>query len=582
MSKIEEINNVFKVPIFYNEEKMSLKENIISDLELIKNIDLGEDEKEPDDNKPMYNHVFQPKTCFGAKVAEQLPLYYTTDTTFLKETQTLLKKLNFPDNGRKKPDYDEFIKLWDEIKNDTGFKERYYYLDWDFCENLNNSETFLQMMSIYNLASPVLSFFIPVIILIIPFFILKFKGVSINMTEYVGVLKTIASNHSFFKIFVKFNDVSFEQKMYLLVSTGFYFFSIYQNVLTCIRFNNNMKKIHGFLKDIREYIDYSIDSMNYFLTASGSLNTYSNFNNDIKKNILLLHELRGEMSCISEYSVSFKKVFEIGKVLRCFYKIYNDKDYNDAFLYSFGFNGYIDNVEGLIENIKQGNIHFAKYTKKSNSKSSGFRKLYYPTFMKHGSPVKNNVKIDKNIIITGPNASGKTTVLKSTLINILLSQQFGCGTYDDALLKPYKFIHCYLNIPDTSGRDSLFQAEARRCKEIIDVIRDNKKERHFCVFDEIYSGTNPDEAVTSAFSFMTYLSKYKNVNSLLTTHFIKVCKKLDKNPMFKNYCMQTSNNGKNLKYNYLLEEGISEVKGGFKVLYDMDYPTEILNSKVVK
>ena len=90
----------------------------------------------------------------------------------------------------------------------------------------------------------------------------------------------------------------------------------------------------------------------------------------------------------------------------------------------------------------------------------------------------------KNIVITGPNASGKTTTLKTTIINILLSQQIGYGCFESLEMMPYDYVHCYLNIPDTSGRDSLFQAEARRCKEILDIIEQNSNERHFCLFDE--------------------------------------------------------------------------------------------------
>jgi DNA mismatch repair protein MutS len=136
-----------------------------------------------------------------------------------------------------------------------------------------------------------------------------------------------------------------------------------------------------------------------------------------------------------------------------------------------------------------------------------------------------------------------------------------------------------LNIPDTSGRDSLFQAEARRCKEIIDSIHENKKDKHFCVFDELYSGTNPDEAVTSALRFMEYLVKFTNVKCLLTTHFIRVCRELDENEKVENFHMKTIQNGENrddFTYTYSLEEGISEVRGGMKVLKDMDYPDEIL------
>ena len=42
------------------------------------------------------------------------------------------------------------------------------------------------------------------------------------------------------------------------------------------------------------------------------------------------------------------------------------------------------------------------------------------------------------MIITGPNASGKTTTLKSSLINILLSQQIGFGCFGIISLKETK------------------------------------------------------------------------------------------------------------------------------------------------
>jgi DNA mismatch repair ATPase MutS len=137
-----------------------------------------------------------------------------------------------------------------------------------------------------------------------------------------------------------------------------------------------------------------------------------------------------------------------------------------------------------------------------------------------------------------------------------------------------------LNIPDTSGRDSLFQAEARRCKEIIDVIDADLKceETHFCAFDELYSGTNPEEASISAIAFMKYIIKNKNVNSILTTHFIDVCKNLDKHKMIENHYMETNKNGHKLEYLYEMKKGISKVKGGINVLYEMNYPSEIIEN----
>jgi hypothetical protein len=55
----------------------------------------------------------------------------------------------------------------------------------------------------------------------------------------------------------------------------------------------------------------------------------------------------------------------------------------------------------------------------------------------------------------------------------------------------------------------------------------DKTDTHFCAFDELYSGTNPDEAVMSAYAFITYLMKYKRVHYILTTHFIDFCNKID-------------------------------------------------------
>jgi DNA mismatch repair ATPase MutS len=166
------------------------------------------------------------------------------------------------------------------------------------------------------------------------------------------------------------------------------------------------------------------------------------------------------------------------------------------------------------------------------------------------------------------------------MINIILTQQFGCGFYDSAKYAPFNYIHCYLNIPDTSGRDSLFQAEARRCKEILDIISEHTTESHFCAFDELYSGTNPEEAEISATAFMLYIQKYKNVSSLLTTHFVKVCKKLKKTKTIENYKMFTEKNGNKIKYTYNLVPGISEIKGGINVLTEMNYPKEILSNTI--
>ncbi len=66
----------------------------------------------------------------------------------------------------------------------------------------------------------------------------------------------------------------------------------------------------------------------------------------------------------------------------------------------------------------------------------------------------------------------------------------------------------------------MFQAEARRCKEIIDAVDEVKPHcRHFCIFDEVFSGTNAEEAIIASFGFLKYLQQKPNVDFILTTHF---------------------------------------------------------------
>jgi DNA mismatch repair ATPase MutS len=198
--------------------------------------------------------------------------------------------------------------------------------------------------------------------------------------------------------------------------------------------------------------------------------------------------------------------------------------------------------------------------------------------------IKNDCDLDTHMVITGPNASGKTTTIKSCMLNLILAQQFGFGCFETCRLTPVDNLHCYLNIPDTSGRDSLFQAEARRCKDIIDDVDERgSEETHFCIFDELYSGTNPDEAVSAAHAFMEYLTSKPNIKCLLTTHYLKLCSKLSKKKAIDNYHMKTNTSTdkeEQFVYTYKLERGISRVKGGIKVLMDMKFPKSILDSTI--
>jgi hypothetical protein len=570
--KINEINEIFKLPIYYNDLKMPLKQNIIDDLELTKTIDLS--------CNSIYTYGVNNDNKLSTAITNQMSTYYTPDVNFLKDNQLLLKnykKLNNKYNNYS-PDYENIINIWYDVIDDEYFKDKYNYFDWPMLEFLNKSDIILLCFTLCNITSPIISLFTPIIILIIPFIFIKIKGLELTITEYMTLLSILAQQHAVGKLLFNFNNVDIQEKVYLSVSFAFYIYSLYQNTLICIKTYHNIIKIHKYINEINVYLDHTIETINNYKIYSSNLNTHSKFNSELDDKLKILIGLKDKIKHISEFKLNFKNVYGLGYVFKSFYELQDNSQYIDALIYSFGFNGYIDCIEGLISNIQDKKMNFCDFI--TENKKSVFKKSYYAC-LKNTQHTKNTISLNKNMIITGPNASGKTTILKSTLINIIFSQQFGCGFYDTAKLCPFKYIHCYLNIPDTSGRDSLFQAEARRCKEIIDIIDFNKEDKHFCVFDEIYSGTNPEEAVVSATSFLKYLVKNKNVSCLITTHFIKICKNLKNDTNFANFNMDSIvDNNKNLTHKYKIVKGISNIKGGIQVLRKLNYPKEIMNSLV--
>jgi len=333
---------------------------------------------------------------------------------------------------------------------------------------------------------------------------------------------------------------------------------------------------------VKEFADTSIVNIETFLKTGKMKSKYSKFCADAEKQLSVLREIKQELSGVEllepgVFNVA-KKCFDIGYLLKSYYCMFDIPEYKDAFSYAISFEAYRATLAGIAARVHTGVVNYGII---KASGATQFKKQVYPALVDSKvSAIFNDMSLEKNLIITGPNASGKTTILKTVLFNLIFSQSFGYGFYSDAKISPYNHIHCYLNIPDTSGRDSLFQAEARRCKEILDVVDSNKGDTHYCAFDELYSGTNPDEAITSATAFMEYLVKNANVSCLLTTHFVKVCKNLKKNKVVENYHMKTDKEGSRIKYLYKLEKGISTVKGGINVLSDMNYPQEIIDSTI--
>jgi len=673
-------STVFKHPISYSDPAKlhELPSTIIEDLEMIQpkpKLTVGgaaetaeaTDATDADAVKGLYHYVFSPSSVYGTDYLPIWSKYYTTDIAYLKNTQTLLEMFdnellerNIAQNTGHTGSIEAFATMketWTAFRGNTKiseFKEKFSYVETPFLAKLNSSSSFLQFLSVYNISSPVIALLTPIIVLIIPFFILIMRGLSVSVTEYVDILKTIIAQHSVGRILNNFSEVNLEQKIYILMSVVFYFIQIYQNIMACVRFYNNIKLVHTHLHTINGYLTATGVNMSYMiqLIQTYHLSAYEPFREELSERYTLLTEVTQALTDISPFSVSVSKFFQIGYVMKNYYSLFSQTDLNELLEYSFGFNAYMEHLTSCRSIVLTGMMNkcsfvasapvivetkadaktdadtdaevtrplspIAEVTETDEEKApeveapeapdvavlppppppppapvtvkkTGITKLtaqiYAPLKARerdaaaaNAAVVANDVSLDKQLVITGPNAAGKTTVIKTTLFNLILSQQIGYGFYDRAEINPYDFLHCYLNIPDTSGRDSLFQAESRRCMEILRCIIDNPAKRHFCIFDELYSGTNPYEAVAAAYGYIDYISKNPNVDLILTTHYIELCELLEKHNAGAITNLHMSVSPLTGEYLYKIAGGISTIKGGLKVLRDLDYPNEIVES----
>jgi len=571
-----DIDTTFKLPIQYLEkDKLFVLNDVISyDLEL--KIHSNHASKHT-----MYDYLFKPSHAFAKNMIPMWHQQYTTDVLYLNDTKHLISNIDKYQHDMKQCDYmlncDSIKSIWKSIKLDDYFLEKYNFLDWEMLKPFNESQSFLQSLSVVHVLSPIISFAMPVLFLIFPFILLKFQGIPITVSVYIETLKNVAKSHFIGKAISSIQDLSWDKVVYILFMFGMYVFQIYQNIMLCKRFYANIINVNRELIELRNYVDYTITSMESFADISSQCKSYSEFHRTSSEQLDVLRLMQQDLLLVYPFEPNMQKFNEVGYMLKCYYKLYSNADYEHCIRYSVGYHGYIDNLMGISSNIQSGIISYATFDDANTCK---FKQQYYPGLV-GDEPVKNDCDFTKNMIISSPNKSGKTTILKSTALNIIFSQQVGCGFYKSATITPYTHLHSYLNIPDTSGRDSLFQAESRRCKEIIDSVKQysDTKYRHFCMFDELYSGTNPTEASKAGYAFLEYLQQYSNVDFILTTHYLSICKKFKGSSNVQNYKMVVNiNTDGTFKYTYKIKKGISNLKGGLRVLKDMDYPQHIINT----
>jgi len=138
--------------------------------------------------------------------------------------------------------------------------------------------------------------------------------------------------------------------------------------------------------------------------------------------------------------------------------------------------------------------------------------------------ISNPINLQKNIIITGPNAGGKTTYVKTILSNVILGQTFGITYSIKSNLLLYDTINSFMRVSDILGSKSYFETEAEYCLNMIKkaekLSQENKK--GLFLMDEPMHSTPPTEGMATAYAVVEYLSNLSGISLIITTHFHKL------------------------------------------------------------
>lgn len=182
--------------------------------------------------------------------------------------------------------------------------------------------------------------------------------------------------------------------------------------------------------------------------------------------------------------------------------------------------------------------------------------------------VGNTFKFTKDILLTGSNASGKSTFLRTIGINHLMAKTLGF-----VVAKKFKTtdtdIFTSIDIKDSiEEKTSYFMAEAKTIKKMID------NPGNIYLLDEVFKGTNTIDRISAASSTLDYLSKQGFV--VAATHDIELTNILEKD--FSNYHFEEVVTKDEIKFDYKLKEGRAATRNAIRILEMYDYP-EIITKK---
>lgn len=180
--------------------------------------------------------------------------------------------------------------------------------------------------------------------------------------------------------------------------------------------------------------------------------------------------------------------------------------------------------------------------------------------------VYNNLNIDKAesiLLITGSNMSGKSTLLRTAGINLVLAYA-GAPVCADSFCCSIMNIYTCMRISDNLEENvSSFYAELLRIRKLVDATKE--KEPVFFLLDEIFRGTNSKDRHIGAKVLIEKLSN-ENALGMVSTHDLELADIEEKNKKVKNYHFREHYKNNEIYFDYKLRPGVSTTRNAIYLM----------------
>ena len=419
----------------------------------------------------------------------------------------------------------------DTTKHDILNPADFVYVKWRVLKQLgcNASGLFLLLKNAYIIMlSPMLSIFSPIVSIIIPYVILRFKlKLKIPFTVFLRtVLKIIISNVTWM---IRSKHPNFMQLLTYVVSIIIYF----QAIFNTVELSKNTYKVVRF-------ISHKMTSLSNYIKACGDLLRIYGIDDNAPEGCKTSGLRLGEKMVLykqirsPETAVDHERHTHLREYIR-------HTNHHLAFV-----------GIALLANARK--MCFTNFVEGVHEPILSTKGLYHASVE---NPVPNDFDLrSENCVITGPNAAGKSTLIKALLINTIVSQTFGLAFATEFEMTPFYFITSQINIPDVKGKESLFEAEMYRSKFNLDIVKQVPSDRKcLVVMDEMFNTTNVVEGVSGAYGILRNLCKSSNACTIVTTHYSILAKTKGVKACQMEVDQDT---GASIRFPYILTDGISK------------------------